>query len=36
MKLRVSLVEEDGDAGRRQLHDHLDFGSLVQDKTGSG
>ena len=29
LKLGVSLVEEDDDAGRRQLHDHLDFGCLV-------
>ena len=28
LKLGVSLVEEDDDAGGRQLHDHLDFGVL--------
>ena len=26
LKLVVSLVMEDDDAGGRQLHDHLDFG----------
>ena len=34
LKLGVSLVEEDDDAGRRQLHDHLDFGGPVHDRTG--
>ena len=28
LKLGVSLVGEDDDAGRRQLHDHLVFGVL--------
>ena len=28
LKLGVSLVEEDDDAGRRQLHDHLHFAVL--------
>ena len=32
----VSLVKEDDDAGRRQLHDHLDFGCPVHDRTGIG
>ena len=36
LKLGVSSVEEDGDAGRRQLHDHLDFGGPVHDRTGIG
>ena len=36
LKLGVSLVGEDDDAGRRQLHDHLDFGYLVHDRTGIG
>ena len=35
MKLGVSFGEGD-DAGRRQLHDHLDSGSLVHDRTGIG
>ena len=36
LKLGVSLVGEDDDAGRRQLHDHLDFGGPVHDRTGIG
>ena len=32
LKLGVSLVGEDDDAGRRLLHDHLDFGSPVHDR----
>ena len=36
LKLGVSLVEEDDDAGRRQLHDHLHFGGPVHDRTGIG
>ena len=36
MRLGVSLVGEDDDAGRRQLHDHLDSGGPVQDRTGIG
>ena len=31
-----ALVEEDGDGGRRQLHDHLDFCCPVHDRTGIG
>ena len=34
LRLGVSLVGEDDGAGRRQLHDHLDFGGLVHDRTG--
>ena len=34
MKLGVSLVGEDDDAGRKQLHDHPDFGGPVHDRTG--
>ena len=36
LKLGVSFVGEDDDAGRRQLHDHLDFGGPVHDRTGIG
>ena len=36
LKFGVSLFEEDGDAGRRQLHDHLDFRGPVHDRTGIG
>ena len=36
LKLGVSFVGEDDDAGRRQLHDHLVFGGLVQDRTDIG
>ena len=36
LKLGVSFVGEDQDAGRRQLHGHLDFGSPVHDRTGIG
>ena len=36
LKLGVSLVEEDGDAGGRQLRDHLDFGGPVHDRTCNG
>ena len=35
LKLRVSFGEDD-DAGRRQLHDHLDYGGPVHDRTGIG
>ena len=35
LKLGVSSGEGD-DAGRRQLHDHLDFGGPVHDRTGIG
>ena len=34
LRLGVSFVGEDDDAGRRQLHDHLDFGGPVHDKDG--
>ena len=36
LKLGVSFDGEENDAGRRQLHDHLDLGSLVHDRTGIG
>ena len=36
LKLGVSLVGEHDDAGWRQLHDHLHFGSPVHDSTGIG
>ena len=36
MSLGVSFVGEDDDAGGRQLHDHLDFGGPVHDRTGIG
>ena len=35
LKLGVSFGE-DVDAGRRQLHDHLDSGGPVHDRTGIG
>ena len=35
LKLGVSFGEDD-DAGRRQLHDHLDSGGPVHDRTGIG
>ena len=36
LSLGVSFVWEDDDAGGRQLHDHLDFGGPVHDRTGIG
>ena len=36
LRFGVSFVGEDYDAGGRQLHDHLDFGGLVHDRTGLG
>ena len=36
LRLGISLVGEDDDAGRRHLHDHLDFGCPVHDRTGIG
>ena len=30
------ICGEDDDAGRRQLHDHLDSGGPVHDRTGIG
>ena len=37
LRLGLSLVGEDYlHAGRRQLHDHLDFGCPVHDRTGIG
>ena len=34
LRLGVSFVGEDDDAGGRQLHDHLDFGGPVHDRHG--
>ena len=36
LRLGGSCVGEDDDAGRRQLHDHLDFRGPVHDRTGIG
>ena len=36
LRLGVSLVVEDDDAGGRQLHDHLVFGAPLHDRKGIG